>query len=103
VLLRTRDPHEALALLRARDRQHVLLEGGPTLAAAFVRAGVVDELVAYLAPALLGAGTPAVADLGITTVSAALRPRVSDVTVLDGDVRITADLTAGRTDPREGT
>ena len=37
VHLRTRDPHDALAELFARDRQHVFLEGGPTLAAAFLR------------------------------------------------------------------
>ena len=37
-------------------RQHVWLEGGPTLAAAFLRAGLVDEVIAYVAPALLGAG-----------------------------------------------
>ena len=55
--LRTRDPHEALAELRARDRQHVFLEGGPTLAAAFLTAGLVDEIVTYVAPMLLGAGT----------------------------------------------
>ncbi|MBC9735116.1 bifunctional diaminohydroxyphosphoribosylaminopyrimidine deaminase/5-amino-6-(5-phosphoribosylamino)uracil reductase RibD [Nocardioides sp. zg-578] len=85
VLLRTRDPHEALAQLRARDRQHVFLEGGPTIAAAFVRAGLVDEVVAYVAPALLGAGLPAVADLGITTIADVFRPRVTDVTVLEAD------------------
>ena len=58
----------------ARDRQHVFLEGGPTLAAAFLRAGLVDEIVAYVAPMLLGAGRSAVADLGITTIADALRP-----------------------------
>ncbi|MCW2816818.1 MAG: ribD 2 [Nocardioides sp.] len=84
VHLRTRDPRRALAELFARDRQHVFLEGGPTLAAAFVTAGLVDEIVAYVAPALLGAGLPAVADLGITTIADALRPTVTDVTVLDG-------------------
>ncbi|MBC2959820.1 bifunctional diaminohydroxyphosphoribosylaminopyrimidine deaminase/5-amino-6-(5-phosphoribosylamino)uracil reductase RibD [Nocardioides deserti] len=83
VLLRTRDPHEALAALRARDRQHVFLEGGPTLAAAFLRAGLVDEVVAYVAPMFLGAGLGAVADLGITTIADAFRPTVTDVAVLD--------------------
>ena len=83
VHLRTRDPHEALRLLRARDRQHVFLEGGPTLAAAFVRAGLVDEVVAYVAPMFLGAGLGSVGDLGITTISAAWRPRVVDTTVLE--------------------
>jgi diaminohydroxyphosphoribosylaminopyrimidine deaminase/5-amino-6-(5-phosphoribosylamino)uracil reductase len=84
VRLRTRDPHAALAELFARDRQHVFLEGGPTLAAAFLRAGLVDEIVTYVAPVLLGAGTPAVGDLGISTIAEAFRPRVTDVTVLTG-------------------
>lgn len=82
--LRTRDPETALKTLFARDRQHVFLEGGPTLAAAFVGAGLVDEIVTYVAPMLLGAGQHAVADLGITTIADALRPVVTDVTVLDG-------------------
>ena len=94
--LHTRDPGAALAELFARDRQHVFLEGGPTLAAAFVGAGLVDEVVAYVAPMLLGAGRPAVGDLGITTITDALHLGVTDVTVLepadagdDTDVRIT--------------
>ncbi|MBF4163167.1 bifunctional diaminohydroxyphosphoribosylaminopyrimidine deaminase/5-amino-6-(5-phosphoribosylamino)uracil reductase RibD [Nocardioides sp. CBS4Y-1] len=83
VLLRTRDPREALAQLWARGRQHVFLEGGPTLAAAFVRAGLVDEIVCYVAPFFLGAGLSSVADLGIGTLAEAFRPRVADVVVLE--------------------
>jgi diaminohydroxyphosphoribosylaminopyrimidine deaminase/5-amino-6-(5-phosphoribosylamino)uracil reductase len=86
VHLRTRDPHEGLAELYARDRQHVFLEGGPTLAAAFLDAGLVDEIVTYVAPMLLGAGLSAVGDLGITTIADAVRPTVTDITVLDGTV-----------------
>jgi diaminohydroxyphosphoribosylaminopyrimidine deaminase/5-amino-6-(5-phosphoribosylamino)uracil reductase len=93
VLLRTRDPHEALAALRERDRQHVFLEGGPTLAGAFLREGLVDEVVAYVAPMLLGAGRSAVGDLGIDTVADALHLDVTDVTVLgdgpDTNLRLT--------------
>lgn len=85
VHLRTRDPKTALAELFDLGRQHVFLEGGPTLAAAFLRAGLVDEIVAYVAPMLLGAGRSAVADLGITTIAEAFRPRVTDITVLEGD------------------
>jgi diaminohydroxyphosphoribosylaminopyrimidine deaminase / 5-amino-6-(5-phosphoribosylamino)uracil reductase len=94
--LHTRDPHAALEELFARDRQHVFLEGGPTLAAAFLRAGLVDEVVAYVAPMLLGAGRHAVGDLGIPTISDALHLTVTDVAVLepttsgdDTDVRLT--------------
>ena len=82
--LRTRDPQVALAELFARDRQHVFLEGGPTLAAAFLRAGLVDEIVAYVAPMLLGAGRNAVAELGIDTIADARHFAVTDVTVLPG-------------------
>ncbi|CAI9406348.1 bifunctional diaminohydroxyphosphoribosylaminopyrimidine deaminase/5-amino-6-(5-phosphoribosylamino)uracil reductase RibD [Nocardioides sp. T2.26MG-1] len=92
VRLRTREPEEALAELFARGRRHVFLEGGPTLAAAFLRAGLVDEIVVYVAPMLLGAGRSAVADLGITTIADAFRPRVTDITVLEGEepnVRLT--------------
>jgi diaminohydroxyphosphoribosylaminopyrimidine deaminase/5-amino-6-(5-phosphoribosylamino)uracil reductase len=101
VHLRTRDPETALKDLFARDRQHVFLEGGATLAAAFVTAGLVDEAVAYVAPMLLGAGRAAVGDLGITTITEALHLPVTDVTVLeplnDGDdvnVRITMSRAA---------
>jgi diaminohydroxyphosphoribosylaminopyrimidine deaminase / 5-amino-6-(5-phosphoribosylamino)uracil reductase len=93
VLLKTQDPRLALADLFGRDRQHVFLEGGPTLAAAFLGAGLVDEVVAYVAPVLLGAGTAAVADLGISTIADARWLAVQDVTVLgdgpDRNVRIT--------------
>ena len=76
--------------------------GGPTVAAAFLRAGLVDEVVAYLAPVLLGAGRSAVGDLGITTIADALHLDVGDVTVLDpaapGD-----DLNVRLTMTRKGT
>lgn len=83
--LRTRDPREALAALWEQERRHVFLEGGPTLAAAFLEASLVDEIVVYVAPFLLGAGRSAVADLGITTISDAFRPQVRSVDVLAPD------------------
>lgn len=83
VRLRTRDPAEALATLYATDHQHVFLEGGPTLAGAFLAAGLVDEVLAYVAPMLLGAGRCAVGDLGITTIGDALHLKVVDATVLE--------------------
>jgi diaminohydroxyphosphoribosylaminopyrimidine deaminase/5-amino-6-(5-phosphoribosylamino)uracil reductase len=96
--VRTRDPHQALATLWRLEHRHVLLEGGPTLAAAFWRAGLVDDVVAYVAPALLGAGTPAVADLGITTIADAARFELRDVTVLPA-----ATTDAGALDPTDTT
>ena len=94
VLLRTRDPHQALAELFARGRRHVLLEGGPTLLAGYLREQLVDELIVHLAPTLLGAGPTAVTDLGITTIGQRLDLELVEVTPLtspDGqtDLRLT--------------
>ncbi len=89
LLLRTRDPAQALARLWEAGARRVLLEGGAHLAAAFARAGLVDDLVAYLAPRLLGSGLPAVTDLGIVSLAEAVQLDLSDVAVLGGDVRLT--------------
>ncbi|AKT51970.1 bifunctional diaminohydroxyphosphoribosylaminopyrimidine deaminase/5-amino-6-(5-phosphoribosylamino)uracil reductase RibD [Arsenicicoccus sp. oral taxon 190] len=93
--IRHRDPALVLATLHEHRVRHVWLEGGPTVAAAWLRAGVVDRVIAYVAPALLGAGTPAVTDLGIATIEEARRLTTTDVAVLDGDVRITMSTAPG--------
>ncbi len=84
------DPAALLADLHGRAVRHVLLEGGATLAGAFVAAGLFDRVVAYVAPALLGDGPPALNGAGIGTIAAAHRLRVDDVALIGGDVRITA-------------
>jgi diaminohydroxyphosphoribosylaminopyrimidine deaminase/5-amino-6-(5-phosphoribosylamino)uracil reductase len=71
--LRTRDPAKALAALGAEGVRHVVVEGGPTLLGAFLRAGLVDEVHAYVAPVLLGSGASAVGDLGVATLGDAPR------------------------------
>lgn len=92
VRLTTRDPAEALAELYRRGRHHVFLEGGPHLAGAFLEAGLVDEVVAYVAPLLLGGGTHAVEGLDVPTIAAARHLDVTDVAVLgdgpDQNVRL---------------
>jgi len=85
---------EALRGMYEAGVRTVLLEGGPTLAAAFLRAACVDRVVAYLAPALLGAGPTVVTDLGIPSIGQALRLDVEDVITIGADVRITARLAA---------
>ena len=77
-----------LAELYGQDVRRLLLEGGPTLAAAFLREGLVDEAVLHLAPKLLGAGAALVGDLGITSIAGALSLSVTDVTRRGQDVEI---------------
>ncbi|MGW4701020.1 bifunctional diaminohydroxyphosphoribosylaminopyrimidine deaminase/5-amino-6-(5-phosphoribosylamino)uracil reductase RibD [Streptomyces sp. NPDC004285] len=81
-----------LDALHARGVRSVLLEGGPTLAGAFIAAGAVDQVVGYLAPVLLGAGPTALADAGITTLTEALRLDITETARIGSDLRITATL-----------
>lgn len=90
--LRTHDPAEALATLAQREVRHLLLEGGPRLGSAFLAAGLVDEVVWYVAPMLLGAGSPAVADWGITTLSDGVRLRDVRVDQVGEDARISGRI-----------
>jgi diaminohydroxyphosphoribosylaminopyrimidine deaminase/5-amino-6-(5-phosphoribosylamino)uracil reductase len=79
-----------LAALYARDVRALLLEGGPTLAGAFLAAGLVDRVVGYVAPKLLGAGPAALAGTGVGTLAAAIDLEFTDVRRIGQDVRFTA-------------
>lgn len=86
--LRTHDAGEVVEALHARGERLVLVEGGPTLLTAFLRAGLVDELHAYLAPVLLGAGPASIGDLGIGTIAEARRFAPIQRLTLDPDLLV---------------
>ncbi len=88
VVLDTAAPRFALKALFDRGVRHVLLEGGPTLAGAFVEAHCVDEVIAYLAPMLLGAGPTALGDAGIGTLVDAAMLEVESVSRLGDDIKV---------------
>lgn len=103
---RAAGPAELLAELYDRDVRRVLLEGGPTLAAAFLREGLVDEIVMHLAPLLLGSGPSLVGDLGISSIGGALSFETVDVLPMGGDVQVRlrpTRHTGGRQSVREGS
>ena len=77
-----------LSLLYQRGQRHILLEGGPRLAAAFLDAGLVDEVLVYLAPTLLGAGRVGLEGGSVHTLADAHRARLMDVTHIGPDVRL---------------
>lgn len=77
-----------LDALYARGQRHVLLEGGPRLAAAMFDAALVDEVLLYIAPLLLGAGTPMVDGSEIGTLADAHRFDLIDVNRFGPDLRV---------------
>lgn len=65
----TRDPGEALDQLYQAGVRHLMVEGGAAILSAFLSADLVDELIVYLAPTLLGSGTSSLDTLGISTLA----------------------------------
>jgi diaminohydroxyphosphoribosylaminopyrimidine deaminase/5-amino-6-(5-phosphoribosylamino)uracil reductase len=83
-----------LEALGKRDIQDVLLEGGPTVAWAAVEEGVVDVLVLYLAPKLIG-GRDAPGVLGgdgVATIADARGVRIRNVSRIGEELKVVADV-----------
>jgi diaminohydroxyphosphoribosylaminopyrimidine deaminase/5-amino-6-(5-phosphoribosylamino)uracil reductase len=86
------DLRAVLAELHNRGVRSVLLEGGPKLAGAFLAAGLVDRMIYYVAPKLLGDGPAALVGAGVTTITDAIDLDVLDVDRIGPDLRLTAKL-----------
>jgi diaminohydroxyphosphoribosylaminopyrimidine deaminase/5-amino-6-(5-phosphoribosylamino)uracil reductase len=79
-----------LVELQRRGIRSLFVEGGPTLASAFLAAGLADELLVYLAPAVIGGPRTAVADVGVATIADALRYDFADLVRLGDDLLVVA-------------
>ena len=77
--------------LARREINEVLLEAGSTLAGAAMRAGLVDEILLYLAPCLMGQAAKGLFDLpGIDTMADRVALEIEDVRRIGPDLRIRA-------------
>ncbi|WP_324617557.1 bifunctional diaminohydroxyphosphoribosylaminopyrimidine deaminase/5-amino-6-(5-phosphoribosylamino)uracil reductase RibD [Streptomyces xanthophaeus] len=82
-------PLALLEALHERGVRSVLVEGGPALASAFVRAGLTDRVVAYIAPLLLGSeGMSATGELGVGSIDEGQRLRITAVERIGSDLRV---------------
>lgn len=82
-----------LSALATRECNEVLVEAGPNLAGAFIRQGLVDELVLYVAPSLLGHGArPAFVLEGLERLADQVCLEIDDLRSVGRDLRITATL-----------
>ena len=76
--------------LAGRGCNEVMVEAGAGLAGAFFRLGLVDELVIYVAPKLMGSDARAMFDLPLKLMDESLPVRFADVRTIGRDIRITA-------------
>ncbi|MGH8776453.1 MAG: GTP cyclohydrolase II [Jiangellaceae bacterium] len=88
------DIDAALSCLRASGVRSLLVEGGAKVITSMLAAGVADRLIVAVAPTIVGAGTEAVGDLGITTVASGLRLTNRSLHVMADDLLIAGDVAA---------
>lgn len=80
------NPAKALAELWAIGVKSVWVEGGPKVASEFVKAGLVDEIIVYLAPMLLGGNNVSLQDIGVETMSQAIGLELVENKMLGRDI-----------------
>lgn len=89
------DLHALLSLLGKRQCNEVLIEAGATLAGAFLQQGLVDELVLYMAPKLLGDAARGLFHLpGLDRMAQQVKIEIKDVRNVGADLRINAIVAA---------
>lgn len=86
------DLHDIVADLRDRGMHSLFIEGGPTLASAFLAAGLADRVLAYVAPVLLGGSRVALNDIGVASITEARRLVVDEWVPLGDDLLAVARL-----------
>ncbi|HFQ13766.1 MAG TPA: bifunctional diaminohydroxyphosphoribosylaminopyrimidine deaminase/5-amino-6-(5-phosphoribosylamino)uracil reductase RibD [Gammaproteobacteria bacterium] len=89
--------------LAGREVNEVLLETGATLSGAMLQQGLIDELVIYMAPVLMGDGARGLFHLpGLDSMADKIPLEISDVRAVGRDWRITAKIQEAR-DKIQGT
>ena len=87
---------QVMTLLGKRSVNEVLIEAGPTLAGAALQAGIIDELVIYMAPSLMGAGARGLFNLpGLDKMADRVKLQIQDVRKVGQDFRIIAKPESG--------
>ena len=84
------DLQALLSELAKRQCNEILVETGATLAGSFLRRGLLDEIIMYMAPKLLGSNARPLFDLPLETMSASLSLKIKDIRAVGRDWRITA-------------
>jgi len=78
-----------LQKLGARSINNVLVECGAKLAASFIKQGLVDELIVYIAPKIMGANSRPLFDLPIPHIDASLPFHIKEVVQIGRDIKLT--------------
>lgn len=87
---------QVMTLLGTKNINEVLIEAGPTLAGAALQEGLIDELVIYMAPSLMGAGARGLFNLpGLERMADRIQLQIRDIRKVGQDFRIIAKPKTG--------
>lgn len=81
-----------MTLLGERECNEVLVETGASLASSFLQSGLLDELLVYMAPVLMGSVARPLFDLPLSKMSDRIPLTITDVCRIGQDLRVTAVL-----------
>jgi diaminohydroxyphosphoribosylaminopyrimidine deaminase/5-amino-6-(5-phosphoribosylamino)uracil reductase len=81
-----------MKLLAEKECNNVLIESGPILAGAFMQQGLVDELVIYMAPKLLGNIARPLLSLPFIHLDQAIELDIKDIRQIGNDIRLTTQI-----------
>lgn len=93
-VITSRDFTELLDFVKAEGFNQVLVETGPTLGSALLAAGLIDEIIIYVAPAILGSGLSSISDLGFKSIDEKLQLSLISQEVIDQDIKLTYQVAA---------
>jgi diaminohydroxyphosphoribosylaminopyrimidine deaminase/5-amino-6-(5-phosphoribosylamino)uracil reductase len=87
IFLKSHSIDDLLKALNYIPVNQVLVEAGPELGSALFAAGIIDEVILYQAPLLLGAGKSWLENIGITTIKDAYALSAPSVTMCGPDFK----------------
>ena len=87
LMVKSKDLDQLVEALNQQGVNHVLVEAGPTLATAMLEAGLLDELVIYQAPSIIGMGKTFIGDLGAKTIDHRVVMDHVSTQILNSDIK----------------
>ena len=87
IFIQSRKISDLLEIFNAEGFNQVLVEAGPTLGTALLAANLIDEIVLYQAPKLLGTGTSFIGNLDIKNISNHRSLELLSLTQLGSDIK----------------
>ena len=93
-VIKSRQISDLLDFVGSEGFNQVLVESGPTFGSALLTAGLIDEIVIYLAPSILGSGLNSISDLGIKSIDQKLQLQLLAHEVIDQDFKLTYQVAA---------